>query len=124
MDLPDGGSAEAVNYAMTQAIKELPKALARSITWDQGTEMNRHLQFTVDTAILVYFCDPHSPWQRPSKKNTNRLLRQFFPKGTDLSVYSRADLDEAEDKLNGRPRKSLDWRKPSEIMEELIALTG
>lgn len=124
LHLPDNGTAEAVNVAMAEAIGRLPDQLARSVTWDQGTEMSKHLDFTLATGIPVYFCDPHSPWQRPSNENTNGLLRQFFPKGTDLSVYSRADLDEAERKTNGRPRKSLDWHKPSERLAELIALTG
>jgi transposase, IS30 family len=124
LHLPEGGTAEAVNTAMAAAVGRLPAELARSVTWDQGTEMSKHLDFTVATGIQVYFCDPHSPWQRPSNENTNGLLRQFFPKGADLSVYSAADLADAERKLNGRPRKTLNWQKPSERLTELIALTA
>ena len=93
LHLPDGREAEKVNQAMTNAIMKLPEAFRRTITWDQGREMSAHVQFTIDTGIQVYFCDPHSPWQRPSNENTNGLLRQYMPKGTDLSVHSADDLE-------------------------------
>ena len=124
LHLPEGRSAEAVRDAMTATIATLPAALMRSITWDQGKEMAHHRQFTVATDVAVYFCDPHSPWQRGSNENTNGLLRQYFPKGTDLSVHTAADLQAVADSLNGRPRKSLGWMTPSERLAELIAPTG
>jgi transposase, IS30 family len=123
LHLPEGRNADAVAAAMTEAITRLPAQLARSVTWDQGREMAKHKDFTIATGVPVYFCDPHSPWQRGSNENTNGLLRQFLPKGADLSVFSRADLDEIERKMNGRPRETLDWLKPCEKLAELIAAT-
>jgi IS30 family transposase len=124
LHLPDGFGAEAVRDAMTDVITTLPESLRRSLAWDQGREMSQHVRFTVDTGVPVYFCDPHSPWQRGSNENTNGLLRQYFPKGTDLSVHTRADLDAAADSLNTRPRKTLDWLSPSEKLTEIVAMTG
>jgi transposase, IS30 family len=124
LHLAEGRSAEQVRDAMTATITTLPEALRRSITWDQGSEMSRHAEFSVETGVPVFFCDPHSPWQRGSNENTNGLLRQYFPKGTDLSVHSAADLQAAADSLNGRPRETLDWMTPSEKLNEvLVALT-
>ena len=124
LHLPQDRSAEAVRVAMTKAIATLPAALVRSVTWDQGKEMAQHRRFTVETDVAVYFCDPHSPWQRGSNENTNGLLRQYFPKGTDLSVHTTADLQAAADSLNSRPRKTLGWMTPSQKLAELIATTG
>jgi IS30 family transposase len=116
-------TAESVRQAMTAKIQTLPAALVRSITWDQGSEMAHHARFRVDTGVDVYFCDPHSPWQRGTNENTNGLLRQYFPKGTDLSVHDRAALDAAADGLNGRPRQTLNWMTPSEKLDELLVAT-
>jgi IS30 family transposase len=118
LHLPRDRTAEAVRDAMTAKITTLPAALRRSITWDQGREMAQHAQFTVDTGIPVYFCDPHSPWQRGSNENTNGLLRQYFPKGTSLRNYSPADLDAAADSLNNRPRQTLNWQTPNERLNQ------
>jgi transposase, IS30 family len=116
-------TAETVRDAMTAKVKTLPEHLVRSITWDQGSEMSQHARFRIDTGIDVYFCDPHSPWQRGSNENTNGLLRQWFPKGTDLSVHSEADLDTVAYKLNNRPRQTLGWMKPSQALDQLVAPT-
>lgn len=118
--LPDRHDAEAVLAGLTKAIPTLPQHLRGSLTWDQGAEMAGHKQFTVTTDCPVYFCDPASPWQRGSNENTNGLLRQYFPKGTDLSVHSAEDLEFVAQELNGRPRKTLGYRTPAEVFRDLI----
>jgi IS30 family transposase len=121
LHLADGFSAEAVRDAITNKITTLPAALRRSLTWDQGLEMRRHAEITIAADLPVYFCDPHSPWQRGSNENTNGLLRQYLPKSTDLSVHTAADLDAIADKLNGRPRKTLEFRTPAEQLDRLLS---
>jgi transposase, IS30 family len=124
LHLPEGRDARLVEQAMRTAIGALPAELARTITWDQGIEMSFHAQFTIATGIPVYFCDPHAPWQRGSNENTNGLLRQYLPKGTDLSAHSAQDLARIAASLNNRPRKTLGFMKPSEKLAELLAHTG
>jgi transposase, IS30 family len=124
LHLAGGYTAASVDQAMRHAITTLPTTLFRSITWDQGTEMYLHRSFTVDTGVQIYFCDPHAPWQRGSNENTNGLLRQYMPKGTDLSPLTADDLDRVARSLNNRPRKTLDYLKPSEKLAGLLALTG
>jgi IS30 family transposase len=118
--LPGGKSAEAFADALTPVIAGLPDALRRSLTWDQGIEMRQHAKIAVDADCEIYFCDPHSPWQRGSNENTNGLLRQYFPKGTDLSAHSPQRLQDVADELNGRPRKTLGWKTPAEAMAALL----
>ncbi len=118
--LPAGHDAAAVAGALPPVIAGLPDALRRSLTWDQGREMMFHGQIAVDADVEIYFCDPHSPWQRGSNENTNGLLRQYFPKGTPLGGHSPADLAAVADELNGRPRKTLGWKTPAEALAEVL----
>jgi IS30 family transposase len=117
-----GHGAEAVRDAIASTITTLPQQLRRSLTWDQGAEMAQHAQLRIDTGLAVYFCDPHSPWQRATNENTNGLLRQYFPKGTDLSRHTGDDLAAVATALNSRPRKSLGWKTPAEALNEQLLL--
>jgi transposase, IS30 family len=118
--LGNDASTETVTAKIAEQIVRLPEQLRLSLTWDQGREMAQHAEFSVATGVQVYFCDPHSPWQRGSNENTNGLLRQYFPKGTDLSIHDQPELDRVAAELNGRPRQTLDRLTPAEKMAELL----
>lgn len=118
--VPYDRCADRVSLILSKHIVRLPEVLRRSLTWDQGTEMAAHAKFTIATNVPVFFCDPHSPWQRGSNENTNGLLRQYFPKGTDLSWYSQDELDEIAAKLNRRPRKTLGFKTPAEVLIQVL----
>lgn len=120
IDLRNGRLAEQVRDALIAKITEIPDHLRRSLTWDRGKEMAGHVQFSIRSGMQVYFCDPRSPWQRATSENTNGLLRQYFPKGTDLSVHDQAHLDVVAAELNGRPRKTLGWMSPAEELTALL----
>ena len=118
--LPTGHGAIAVRDGLLATIKTLPERLRKTLTWDQGTELAQHNQITMATKMAIYFCDPHSPWQRGSNENTNGLLRQYFPKGTDLSTHSPQRLLEVANELNDRPRKTLEGSTPTQAMQRLL----
>jgi len=120
LHLPHGRGVEHVTAALTQRLVELPDSLRRSLTWDQGKELSQHAKVSVDAGLEIYFADPHTPWHRPSNENTNGLLRQYFPKGTDLSAHTAEHLRFVEDEMNDRPRKRLDYLKPQELMTQLL----
>jgi IS30 family transposase len=124
LHLPDGRTAGDVRKALRKVLGRFPSELRRTLTWDQGIEMAEHVRFSIDSDIDVYFCDPRSPWQRGSNENTNGLLRQYFPKGTDLSVHSQAALNRVARELNGRPRQTLGWMKPCEVFGRSVALSA
>ena len=121
--LPADRRAETVRTAIARKIQRLPSSLVRTLTWDQGKEMGEHARFTVDTGVQVYFCDPHSPWQRGTVENTNGLLRQYLPRGSHYSPLAEADLDLVADELNTRPRKTLGYKTPAEVLDSLIVAT-
>jgi IS30 family transposase len=120
----DSKDTLTVTRALAKAIQRLPAELRRSLTWDRGSEMAAHKDFTVATDVQVYFCDPHSPWQRGSNENTNGLLRQYFPKGMDLSDVSQAELNRVAGRLNERPRETLNWLSPYQALRATVASTG
>src|SRR5216684_9076426 len=118
--LPSGINAESARIGLSQKILTLPDNLRLSLTWDQGWEMREHSRFTIDTGVQVYFCDPHSPWQRGSNENTNGLLRQYFPKGKTVAGYTQEDLDHVAAELNDRPRETLGWESPATTLAQFL----
>ncbi len=124
LHLPDGAGTDSVIGALIAAIEGMPVALQRSVTWDRGIEMTRHRRFTDATGVPVFFCDARSPWQRGTNENTNGLLRQYLPKSTDLAVYSSAELQVIADEINHRPRRSLEWKTPVEVLAARGAMTA
>src|SRR3954451_4331437 len=116
-----GAGAETVRGAITAQLGELPAHLRRSLTWDRGAELAQHAKLRIDTGLQVYFCDPQCPWQRGTNENTNGLLRQYFPKGTDLARHGAEDLAAVAAALNSRPRKTLEWKTPAEVLDEHLA---
>jgi IS30 family transposase len=121
LHLPHDHGADAVQEAMVAAMSQLPATLKKTLTWDQGIEMANHVQIAAATDLDIFFCDPHSPWQRGSNENTNGLLRQYFPKSSDLSVYAPDYLEHVARKLNNRPRKTLNWKTPAEVLDQLLS---
>jgi IS30 family transposase len=121
LHLPGDHTAATVSTALTEVIPRLPELLRRSLTWDQGREMAKHAEITAATGLPIYFADPHSPWQRGSNENTNGLLRQYFPKGSDLSIWNPGDLDQVAAELNARPRKRHDYATPAEVLDQLLS---
>ena len=113
-----------MRLAIARRVLTLPEQLRRTLTWDRGKEMAEHARFSIDTGVQLYFCDPRSPWQRATSENTNGLLRQYFPKGSDLAVHDQVHLDAVARELNGRPRQTLGWMKPSEAFTAAVAITS
>jgi len=120
LHLPAGHDPATVAAAMTATVSTLPAMLRRSMTWDQGKEMAEHARFSVATGVPVYFCDPHSPWQRGSNENTNGLLRQYFPRSTDFRALTQSDFDNVAAELNDRPRQTLGWKSPCQALDEAL----
>ncbi len=123
LHLPDGRGTPEVRRVLAEPLTALPNQLRCTLTWDQGKEMAEHVRFTIETGVAVYFCDPKSPWQRATSENTKGLLRQYFPKGTDLSLHSQDELDAVAREFNARPRQTLGWMTPCEVFAKTVALT-